>query len=224
MYAHDPGVFHFREGGRAGPSRVIDRTAGVHENEDVKTRGTRVECGRFDAVVCGQSADEHPFDALVAQLLREPGAVKTAVGVRFPIRSLAYDCCVRGDGQVGMKCRALGVADTMHRPTSVDILWRTRKAAMVRRMPIAGKDDGTEFIEHRVDDGNDGFAVGNRERTPGTKIILYVDYDECVSGLEFDHAAAVSVASSSLRVMAMPMPAMKTEMSGESQLKKQKGA
>jgi hypothetical protein len=49
------------------------------------------------------------------------------------------------------------------------------------RVPILRKDHVLEFRRQPIDEGNDGVALGDRERAAGHKVILQVDEQEKVA-------------------------------------------
>jgi hypothetical protein len=49
---------------------------------------------------------------------------------------------------------------------------------MPRWMPILGQDNCIRALHHFIDSVNDLTASGHGQRTTGTEIILYVDYDQ----------------------------------------------
>ena len=53
-------------------------------------------------------------------------------------------------------------------------------------MPVLGKDDVVEFFGEGVDEGDDGVAVFDSQRAAGHEVVLDVDDEKGVGGLEGD--------------------------------------
>jgi hypothetical protein len=53
-------------------------------------------------------------------------------------------------------------------------------------MPVLGEDDMIEFFGEGVNEGDDGVAVCYGQGAAGHEVVLDVDDEECVGGLEAD--------------------------------------
>ncbi len=51
-------------------------------------------------------------------------------------------------------------------------------------VPVLGEDDVVEFLGEGVDEGDDGVAVCYGQGAPGHEVVLHVDDEEGVGGLE----------------------------------------
>ena len=60
---------------------------------------------------------------------------------------------------------------------------RGRKGAVARRVPILGQHDMVEPLGKPIDDGDHGIALGNRQRTGRAEIILHIDDQQEIVGL-----------------------------------------
>ena len=52
------------------------------------------------------------------------------------------------------------------------------------RVPVLGEDDMVEFLGEGVDEGDYSVAIGDREIASGHEVVLDVDNEEGVGGLE----------------------------------------
>ena len=59
-----------------------------------------------------------------------------------------------------------------------------REGDVLGGMPVLGEDDVVEFLGKGVDDGDDGVAVGHGQGAAGHEIVLDVDDEQSVAGLE----------------------------------------
>ena len=55
---------------------------------------------------------------------------------------------------------------------------------MLGGVPVLGEDDVVEFFGEGVDEGDDGVAVGDGQGSAGHEVVLDVDDEEGVGGLE----------------------------------------
>jgi hypothetical protein len=55
---------------------------------------------------------------------------------------------------------------------------RGGERAVTWRMPILGQRDVIEALGETIDDRHHGVAVGDRKCSAGTKIALYIDYQQ----------------------------------------------
>ena len=76
---------------------------------------------------------------------------------------------------------------------------------MLRGVPVLGEDDVIEFFGEGVDQGDDGVAVGYGEVAAGHEVVLDVDDEEGVGGLELhDESMVVQLVRSAVVLRTRP--------------------
>jgi hypothetical protein len=161
------GVAHFRAGALHVVERLIrvigfqiDATHRVFEHYDLEPFAQAIERGLLNAIVRGQTADEKPFDAALAQQVRQSKSVRvhsieTGIAIRILFRTLGDNDGALPKGEIGVELCALRILDTVRRPHSALSVEMNRAFGM----PVAGGNDrqsGTiKLGDQTIEDGDD---------------------------------------------------------------------
>lgn len=90
-----------------------------------------------------------------------------------------------------MELRTSGIGDAVVGPGAA----LTSKRAMVRRVPIAGGDDELSLLGEVIDQLDHGVAVGHRERSSRTEVVLHIDDHERLHAREYSRTMGPSSSS-----------------------------
>lgn len=182
-------------------ARQIDSTAGIFDDEALKSQGRAIDRGETDAEVVGQPAKEEAIEAAFVQVSGKPGGgevivlQKGRVGVDMAAEALAEDEFCLGNVERGMEGSAGRALDAMLGPErlrpvrSLDhlkgLLARMSggKGDMTGGMPVLGEDDVVEFFAESIDQRDDLIAISYRKRSAGAEVVLDVDDQKRIAGL-----------------------------------------
>ena len=182
----------------------VDAAAGVFDHIGFKARLACIDRGPCDAEVGGEAGQEHALHLARLQVSGEP---RRGLAVRFGEGRIAVDVLVKtlADDEPGMRDRevfrqrrALGALHAVIGPQHLlavreaDALerllagMRRRERDVARGVPVLRHHHIGKALGEAVDDGNDLFAVFDREAAARQETVLHVDDDQrgCLVGLD----------------------------------------
>jgi hypothetical protein len=176
--------------------------AGVFEDDGLEAKGLAVDGGVADAEVVGEAAEEETVEAAFAQVSGEAGGGEVVVfeeggvGVDGAAEAFAEDEFGVGDIEGGVKGCAFGVLEGVFGPEGLGAVGGFGRLVgvfvgvgggegdVLGRVPVLGEDDVGESLGESVDERNDGVATCNGQGAAGHEVVLEVDDQEGVGGLE----------------------------------------
>lgn len=181
----------------------VDGAGGVLDDEALEAKRGAVDGGEADTEVVGEAAEEEPLKATLAEVSGETGRGEVVVfeeggvGVDVAAKAFAQDEFGVWDVEAGMEGCAGGILQAVFGPESlrtVGGLDRLEGLPVVRGdegdvlggMPVLGEDDVVECLREGVDDGNNLIAFGYCEVPTRAEVVLDVDDEQSVGGLEGD--------------------------------------
>ena len=176
------GVEHLPHRARGISQPQVDAANGIFEQHDIESSLTSVEHGLFNAIVGRQAADVEARHAITIEQIRQPDAVaihRVKSGIAVQIRRHPFGDDRRAvKREPAMKLGTLGPLHTMHLPKTAKIL----EVRGLHRMSIAGREDRQSSVgkppDIMIERRHHLIALGDRQRTARTKIVLHVDNDE----------------------------------------------
>ena len=201
----------------------IDGASGVFDDDGFEAEVAAVDGGVADAEVVGEAAEEETGEVALPEVAGEAGGGAVVVfeegGVAVDVAAEAFaeDEFGVGDVQGWVERCAYGVLEDVFGPKGLGAvrgidgfvgLFRVgcREGDVLGGMPVLGEDDVVEFLGKGVDDGDDGVAVGYGQGAAGHEVVLDVDDEECVGGLELHRdLMVVQWARSAVVLPAMPI-------------------
>ena len=163
-----------------------------------------VEGGVADAEVVGEAAEEETCDVAFAEIASEAGRggvvvfEEGGVGVDVAAEAFAEDEFGVGDVESGMEGCAVGVLEDVFGPESLrsvggfDGFERLfvvggGEGDVLGGVPVLGEDNVVELFCEGVDEGDYGVAVFDGQCSARHEVVLDVDDEEGVGGLDSDH-------------------------------------
>ncbi len=152
------------------------------EHDHVETLTTRRQRGGPDADVHGQPADCDAYDAALAQVVGQAGALEGGVSVGVEGSGLAQTYDVVGQGQLGVETCPRGVLHAVHRPVAAAMY----EAHVVDGMPVprghhqrTGAPGGIDF---GIDAWHQRAPPFNGQGPALAEVVLHVDDQQCGIG------------------------------------------
>jgi hypothetical protein len=182
----------------------VDGAGGVFDDDGFETECFAVDGGVANAKIVGQAAEEEALQVPLAEIASEAGwggvvvFEEGGVAVDVAAEAFAEDEFGVGDEKRWVEGCSTGVLDDVLGPEDLgavvdfDDLERLfvvggGEGDVLVRVPVLGEDDVVESFGEGVDDGDYGIAVGDAEVSAGHEVVLDVDDQEGVCGLEGDH-------------------------------------
>lgn len=159
-----------------------------------------------DAEVVGEAAEEEAGEVALAEVPSEAGGCGVVVleegGVAVDVAAEAFaeDEFGVGDGEGGMEGCAFGVLEDVFGPEGLGTVGGLNglvglgvrmscgvgggEGNVLGGVPVLGEDDVVELFCEGVDEGDYGVAVWDGQCAAGHEVVLDVDDEECVGGLE----------------------------------------
>src|ERR1700733_1315599 len=205
----------------------VDGPSGVFDDDGFEAEVVAVDGGVADAEVIGEAAEEETFEAALTEVACETGRGEVVVfeegGVAVDVAAEAFakDEFGVGDVQVWVEGCAFGVLDGVLGPEGlravrgleefvVLLVVGGGEGDVLGGVPVLRKDDMGEFFGESVDDGNDLVAVRYGQVAPGHEVVLNVNDEEGVAGLEVHgHLMVEQVGGSAVVLFAIASRALR---------------
>jgi hypothetical protein len=188
-----------------------------------------VDGGVADAEVVGEAAEEETREVALAEVAGEAGGGAVVVfkegGVAVDVTTEAFaeDQFGVGDVQRWVEGCAYSVLEDVFGPKGLGAvrgidyfvgLFRVgcREGDVLGGVPVLGEDDVVKFLGEGVDEGDDGVAVGYGQGAARHEIVLDVDDQESVGGMELHRDLMVVQWASSAVVLCTMAPYLKVEI------------
>ncbi len=182
-------------------SGEVDGAGGVFDDDGFEAEVVAVDGGVADAEVVGEAAEEEALQATFAEVAGETGGSEMVVfeegGVAVDVAAEAFaedEFGVR-DVERGVEGGAFGVLEDVFGPEGLRAVVDLdgfegcfavcgSEGDVLGWMPVLGEDDVVEFSGEGVDEWDNGVAVCYGQGAAGHEVVLDVDDEEGVGGLE----------------------------------------
>jgi 8-oxo-dGTP pyrophosphatase MutT (NUDIX family) len=191
----------------------LDRACRIEVDDDGEARALGVERRGSDAVVEREAADVNGVDVVIMEERLEVRLLEPGVALGIPCATGIDDVIDARGVEFGMQLGARRVADAVHGPGAA--LGGERR--MIRRMPVARRDDVARLTRQAVDRLDHGVSIRHRERAAGAEIVLDVNDDQSLHDPEYSQKmpSRLSTIRDELeRVLLTPEQAIALDVSG----------